>query len=75
MQQYKGQNDHHAGVRAYEMLPDGIILEFQDHRTYLYNYEKPGKHHVEEMKRLAEAGSGLTTYVNQQVRENYCRKL
>lgn len=75
MEQYKGQNDHHTGVRAYEMLPDGIILEFQDHSKYLYNYEKPGKHHVEEMKRLAKTGSGLTTYVNQHVRENFKRKL
>jgi len=75
MERYKGQDSHHSGVRAYEPLPDGIILQFQDYRKYLYDNDKPGKQHVEEMKRLAKAGSGLTTYVNQHVRDNYKRKL
>lgn len=75
MERYKGQDDHSSGVRAYELLPDGIKLQFQDYRSYLYDYEKPGKHHVEEMKRLAQAGSGLTTYINQHVRKNYKKQL
>ena len=75
MERYKGQDDHNSGVRGYELLPEGIKLQFQDYSTYLYDYEKPGRHEVEEMKRLAKSGSGLTTYVNQHVRENYKRKL
>jgi hypothetical protein len=65
-----------AGVVNYEMLADGIILEFGDQEyRYLYNSQKPGAEHVENMKRLAVAGDGLTTYVNQHVRENYAAKL
>ena len=75
MERYKGQDNHHSGVRAYELLTDGIKLQFQDYSTYLYDYQKPGKYHVEQMKRLAREGSGLTTYVNQHVRENYKQKL
>ncbi|MCD6062124.1 MAG: hypothetical protein K0R82_35 [Flavipsychrobacter sp.] len=65
-----------GGVAAFELLLQGIILEFKDDgRQYLYSYKKPGKTHVDQMKLLAQAGAGLTTYVNQHVRENYERRL
>jgi hypothetical protein len=56
-------------------LSDGIILQFNYKDGYLYDYSKPGKEHVEQMKILAEQGEGLTTYVNQNVRDNYRKKL
>lgn len=72
---YKGRNPD-AGVRNFEILPDAIILEFVDRQCrYLYNAEKPGLDHVNEMKRLARTGDGLTTYVNQHVGDNYAAKL
>lgn len=64
-----------TGVAGFEILGEAIILEFQDRRQYLYSHKKPGKKHVEEMKRLARSGKGLTTYVNQYVRENYEKRL
>ena len=71
---YQSRNPN-AGVRNFEILPDGIILEFADRKwRYLYNAEKPGLVHVNEMKGLALAGDGLTTYVNQQVGHNYAAK-
>ncbi len=73
MKKYKGLQN--SGVFAYEIIENGIILEFKDGRTYLYNYMKPGKDHVENMKTLGLSGSGLTTYVNQQVRDNYYKRL
>ena len=73
--EYKSRNPD-AGVRNFEILPDGIILEFTDRKSrYLYNSRKPGRMHLQNMKRLALAGDGLTTYVNQHVRENYAAKL
>ena len=74
MEKYKGISGNY-GVTAYKILKDSIILQFQYKDLYLYDYEKPGKHHVERMKILAEKGKGLTTYVNQNVRENYREKL
>jgi hypothetical protein len=72
---YKSRNPD-AGVVNFEILPDAILLEFADRKwRYLYNAEKPGLLHVNEMKRLALAGDGLTTYVNQHVRDNYAAKL
>ena len=72
MKKYKGKS---GGVTAYEILEKEIILEFKYQDLYLYDYTKPGKKHVEQMKILAESGKGLTTYVNQNVREDYKEKI
>jgi hypothetical protein len=64
-----------AGIEAYEIRPDAIVLRFKGGGTYLYNDRAPGPRHVAEMKRRAWAGRGLTTYVNQQVRENYAERV
>lgn len=72
---YKSQNPN-AGVLNYELAPSAIILEFSASKyRYLYNEEAPGAQHVQAMKYLAEQGRGLTTYINQHVRDNYARKL
>jgi hypothetical protein len=65
-----------SGISRYEIQKSAIILEFKvDGKRYLYSYVRPGKDHVEVMKVLAIEGRGLTTYVNQHVRENYERRL
>jgi hypothetical protein len=65
-----------TGVATYEILDSAIILEFKDRKNrYLYNSVKPGAKHVAAMMELAKSGKGLSTYVNQHVRENYVRKL
>jgi hypothetical protein len=69
MEKYKGSEA--GGVAAFEIQDDAIILKFKDGRTYLYDYAKPGKVHVEEMKKRAVEGNGLTTYINKLVRDNY----
>jgi hypothetical protein len=69
MKSYKGSKS--GGVDSYELRENGIILKFKDGKTYVYSYKRPGKIHVDNMKRLAKGGSGLTTYVNKYVRDNY----
>lgn len=65
----------HSGIRSYAMGRDRIVIEFQDGRCYLYNSTRPGSRHVRNMIRLARKGIGLTTYINQHVRENYAERL
>jgi Fic family protein len=74
LKKYKGISGNN-GITAYRILEKGIMLEFQYKDLYLYDYIKPGKKHVDQMKILAESGRGLTTYVNQNVRENYKEKI
>jgi hypothetical protein len=72
---YKSRNPN-AGIINYEIVDDAIVLEFADRRVrYIYNSTKPGMAHVNEMKRLALSGKGLTTYVNQHVRKNYVAQI
>lgn len=59
-----------SGVIAFEIGDDYIKVRFRD-GIYLYNYEKPGRSHVEQMKLLATAGKGLSTYISKYIRDNY----
>jgi hypothetical protein len=74
MQPYKNAAEN-SGVSAYEIADDFIVVEFQDGSTYLYDYKSTGKTNIEQMKILALTGKGLTTYINQHVRERYAEKL
>jgi hypothetical protein len=64
-----------GGITGYKFLDDGIMLQFKYRDLYLYDDKKPGKGHIEQMKILAKRGKGLTTYVNQNVRENFKEKI
>jgi len=64
-----------SGVESFEIGRQSITVRFAEGGTYLYDGQKPGKMHVAQMISLARAGAGLATYINQQVRGNYARKL
>jgi hypothetical protein len=72
-QQYGAGRD--TGVRAFALLPDAIALRFSDGRVYLYDAASPGRAEIERMRTLAQSGRGLTTYVNQFVRERYAGRV
>jgi hypothetical protein len=64
-----------SGVESFEIGDRSIKVRFSEGGTYLYDQSKPGKVHVAQMIALARAGGGLATYISQQVRGNYARKL
>lgn len=64
-----------SGIKAYELLPDGIRIQFTDGSIYLYNHKSNGRRAIETMKSLAQKGIGLTTYINQKVRGKFAEKL
>ncbi|WP_244813756.1 hypothetical protein [Caballeronia sp. Lep1P3] len=64
MQPYRNLNGN-SGVTAFDIVPDGIWVRFANGVRYLYNGRTPGSAHVEEMKRRALAGRGLSTYISQ----------
>ena len=74
MQRYRNIGGD-SGVAAYELGPGSITVRFENDGTYLYDGSRPGASHVAEMRRLAQAGRGLATYINQFVRDNYADKL
>jgi hypothetical protein len=74
MHPYKNSKDN-SGVIAYEIGDNHIIAQFQDGSAYLYNYKSAGKANIKKMKALALAGEGLTTFINQVVRDRYAKKV
>lgn len=64
-----------SGVRAYEIGSNHIDVQFEDGAIYRYTYGSTGQEDVEEMKRLAVAGKGLTGFISRHVRNNYAFRL
>lgn len=42
-----------SGVTRYAIGRDFIRVQFRDPTIYVYDYVRPGKHHVDRMKELA----------------------
>ena len=63
-----------SGITAYEIGRNYIRVQFKEGGTYRYTYRSTGSRNVERMKLLATCGVGLTTYINQYVRERYAEK-
>ena len=64
-----------SGVLAFADLPQGLAVEFGDGRVYLYNYDCPGRFHVDHMKALATEGQRLSTYISRHVGKRYAARL
>lgn len=64
-----------SGVRAYAIAEQTVTVQFVDGGTYVYSYASAGRERIEEMKRCAVAGSGLSTYISQHVRQAYESKV
>jgi hypothetical protein len=66
-----------AGVRAYAYGRGWIRIQFVRGGTYEYTSRGVGQANLRKMKRLADAGEGLTTFINQHpdVKNGYARRL
>ena len=73
MPAYKNRSGN-SGIIAYEIGRTFIKVRFRD-GFYNYTYAQPGKAQVEEMKKLAASGKGLSTFISRFVKENYASKL
>jgi hypothetical protein len=74
MQPYKNLSGT-SGVVAFEAGGRYIDIEFEGRQRYRYDYTVPGQWEVETMKSLAQSGKGLATFINQNVRERFAKKL
>ena len=74
MKIYRDLNND-SGINAYEISDDSITVRFKTGAVYLYNYLSTGAIHIEEMKRLAEAGDGLNSYIGRKIKGNYAKRI
>lgn len=71
MERYKDTGGD-SGVSSYEIGSDYIAVKFSGTgKVYTYSYRKAGRTHVENMKQLAQKGSGLNSYINRHVKNLY----
>ena len=63
-----------SGVSSFEIGSDYIEVEFHDGAIYLYTYESAGEYNIEEMKKIANSGEGLNSFINKYVRKKYASK-
>ena len=76
MTQYKNLGNN-SSIRAYEYDATGIRIQFNDGSTYEYTAASLGEPLLQEMKRLADVGQGLCSYINRNknIRLGYSRKI
>ncbi len=71
MEKYLNKNND-SGVSHYEIFEDKIIVKFiGTEKIYSYSNYKAGRQHVDNMKDLAQKGSGLNSYINTNVKYLY----
>lgn len=73
MKRYKNLGGD-SGVIAYEYGVDFIRVQFSDLSIYRYTYAIPGTNDVDHMKRLADSGQGLNSFISRVVRKRYAAK-
>ena len=64
-----------SGIRSYEITYDSITILFSDGGLYVYDYETTGVERVEQMKLLAQSGTGLNSYISRVIKKSYAEKL
>jgi len=60
-----------SGVAAYETKESSIEVQFNDGMHYRYTSGSAGVANLEEMKRLANAGVGLNSFISRVVKKGY----
>lgn len=63
-----------SGVLSFEIGDDYVSVYFKGNsKLYKYSYRSANTYHIEAMKRLALNGSGLNSYIMNNVRDKFER--
>lgn len=60
-----------SGIEGYDLFEDGIRVYFKDGRQYDYTELSAGKYEVDQMKELAQQGTGLNGFINKITKFSY----
>lgn len=63
MKRYISRSGKTSGVIAFELGSDFITVQFDNLKTYTYSYRSAGAATVQQMKALALAQEGLSTFI------------
>ena len=62
-----------SNVKFYDYDATSIKIQFSTGAPYIYSYQSAGRENVENMKRLADRGVGLNSFVMRNARKLYVR--
>ncbi len=62
-------------VATYDLAKDSVTVGFATRAVYLYSNQSAGSGNVRQMKTLAEAGKGLGTFIEANVKAKFARKI
>lgn len=62
-----------SNVVSYDYGDTYIIVRFGTGKPYTYSYESAGKVNIETMKKLADSGRGLNSFIMKNVRKLYVK--
>ncbi len=60
-----------SSIAGYEIEPTHIRVMFNNGDLYSYSYASAGISNVEQMKKLAQSGHGLNSFIMRNVRNSY----
>lgn len=66
-----GNGRGNSQIMGYTLTDNSIQVQYRGGATYTYTYDSAGADHVERMKTLAQAGFGLSEYIERNVRSRY----
>lgn len=64
-----------SNVMFYEYGDDFIRVQFGDGSTYLYTNQSAGQPAIDSMKKLADTGTGLNSFIMKHVRKLYASRV
>ena len=73
MQRYANRGGN-SGVAGFEITADSITVQFKDGMNYVYDSRRPGAATVAHLKKLAQSGHGLNSYISSVVKSDFSRK-
>ncbi|GAB5540083.1 MAG: hypothetical protein Salg2KO_21860 [Salibacteraceae bacterium] len=67
--------DNDSGVRAFDIGPSHIDIEFKSGAIYRYTSMSVGARNLDTMIQLAKAGDGLNAFIQKAVKDNFSARL
>jgi hypothetical protein len=62
-------------VAQYHLEKDSVRVRFANHSVYLYTNQSADPANISKMKTLADAGKGLGTFIDANVKDRFARKI
>jgi hypothetical protein len=60
-----------SNITGYQIGDENIQVMFRNGQVYNYTYDSAGVDNVEQMKQLAQSGSGLNSFILSNVKDDY----